>query len=390
MIDYGTHHWPVKASDQSPTDAAAQAPAHLPPTLEWVGGEEGCLRIIDQTLLPLRLEMRDCRSVEQVWEAIRELRVRGAPAIGVAAAYGVCLGTRAFRGREPPFFVAKVQEVSEYLCTARPTAANLSWAVRRVQSVGPRHISAGPAAAWSAMLAEAHAIAREDVEVCRRIGEVGADLVPDEGGVLTHCNAGALATVAHGTALSILYAAQRRGRRFKVYADETRPLWQGSRLTAFELHAAGVDVTVVCDSAAASLMAAGRIQMVMVGADRIAANGDTANKIGTYGLAVLARHHGIPLYVAAPVSTFDLSLRSGADIPIEQRPEHELRTAFGREIVPPGVPCHNPAFDVTPAALITGIVCENGLVQPVTEQGVRDVAQAGRSSRPDGTGPACP
>ena len=262
----------------------------LPPTLEWVGGEDGLLRLVDQTLLPLRVEMRDCQTVEQVWEAIRVLCVRGAPAIGVAAAYGVCLGARPHRGADPQTFLTRVREVGDHLCSARPTAVNLAWAVRRVISAG----EARPDAAFSAMLNEAHTMAREDADVCRRIGEMGANLVPDGGGVLTHCNAGALATVAYGTALSLLYVARERGKRFQVFADETRPLLQGARLTSFELHAAGIDVTVLCDNAAATLMQAGRVQMVVVGADRIAANGDTANKIGTYGLAVLARHHGVP------------------------------------------------------------------------------------------------
>jgi methylthioribose-1-phosphate isomerase len=348
----------------------------LPPTLEWVGGADGVLRLVDQTQLPLRVEMRDCTTVEQVWEAIRTLRVRGAPAIGVAGAYGLCLGMRPFRDQEPPVFLAKLREVADYLCSARPTAVNLSWAVRRVGAVATKQSPFSIRAAWEAMLAEAHAIAREDAEVCRRIGEIGAHLVPEGGGVLTHCNAGALATVAYGTALSLLYVAHQRGRRFRVFADETRPLLQGARLTAFELHAAGIDVTVLCDNAAASLMQAGRVQLIVVGADRIAANGDTANKIGTYGLAILAQHHRIPFYVAAPLSTFDLSMPNGGEIPIEQRPAEEVGGAWGRPVVPLGVPCYNPAFDVTPAALITGIVSEMGIVEPVTEEKIRAIFQA--------------
>jgi methylthioribose-1-phosphate isomerase len=251
------------------------------------------------------------------------------------------------------------------LIASRPTAVNLAWAVRRVATVGSR--AATSEAAWNAMLAESHALACADVEACRRIGEAGAHLVPEGGGVLTHCNAGWLATVRYGTALSPLYVAHERGRRFHVYADETRPLLQGARLTAYELRAAGIDVTVLCDNAAASLMQAKKIQLVLVGADRIAANGDTANKIGTYGVAVLARHHNIPFYVAAPVSTFDLSLKSGAEIPIEQRSELEVRKCGGAELVADGVSCLNLAFDVTPAELITGIICELGITKAVTE-----------------------
>jgi methylthioribose-1-phosphate isomerase len=353
-------------------DKPRQEHRGLPATLEWVGGEDGGLRILDQTLLPGRVEMRVCRTAEDVWEAIRAMRVRGAPAIGVAAAFGLCLGTRPFRDAEPHVFCAKVREVGDYLCSARPTAVNLSWAVGRICAIAEQSFGGHTRKMWGAMLAEAQDIAREDVDVCRRIGQVGADLVPDGSGVLTHCNAGALATVAYGTALSVLYAAHERGKRFHVYADETRPLLQGARLTAFELVAAGIDVTVVCDSVAASLMRAGRVQMVVVGADRIAANGDVANKIGTYGLAVAAKHHGIPFYVAAPLSTFDLTLASGDGIPIEQRPEQEIRGVCGRPVVAAQAGCYNPAFDVTPAALITGLITEKGCLGPVTAKKIRD------------------
>ncbi|MBN2448670.1 MAG: S-methyl-5-thioribose-1-phosphate isomerase [Phycisphaerae bacterium] len=352
-------------------DSAAAAKGRLPRTLEWVGGSDGHLRMLDQTRLPTELLMRDCRSAEEVWQAIRELCVRGAPAIGVAAAYGLCLGTREHRGLSPTEFREKVRSVGEYLCSSRPTAVNLAWAVARVIDRMPRVEDVGSEAAWDAMLAEAHAILAEDAECCRRIGLAGAHLIPDGGGVLTHCNAGALATAAYGTALSLMYAAHEQGRRFRVYADETRPLLQGARLTAYELSASGIDVTVICDSAAASLMRAGRIQVVVVGADRIAANGDVANKIGTYSVAVAAWHHNIPLYVAAPRSTFDLGLASGALIPIEERPEAEVRSGLGRTTVAAGAGCWNPAFDVTPAELVAGIVTEKGLLEPVTEPIIR-------------------
>ena len=352
-------------------------PAGLPPTLEWVGGCEGALRLLDQTLLPGQVHVVTCDTVERVWEAIRTLRVRGAPAIGVAAAYGLCLGTRASCNLPANAFLAKVREAREYLCASRPTAINLAWAVRRVSQVATANAERSGGDAWQAMLVEAHAIAREDAAVCRRIGEVGADLIPEGGGVLTHCNAGALATVAYGTALSLMYVAHERGRHFHVYVDETRPLLQGARLTAFELDAAGIDVTVVCDGAAASLMQAGRIQVVVVGADRIAANGDTANKIGTYSVAVAARHHAVPFYVAAPLSTFDRALPTGAQIPIEERPEEEIRNGFGKPVVPPGVRCFNPAFDVTPAALIRGIVTEKGVAEPVTGTVIDEIFRGG-------------
>ncbi len=345
----------------------------LPPTVEWVGGADGCLRLIDQTRLPQQLVCLDCGTVEQVWEAIRSLRVRGAPAIGVAAAYGLCLGTRHARTGEAAVLQTETRRVADYLCSARPTAVNLAWAVRRVAAAGaPWH----DAAAWNAMLAEAHALAREDVEVCRRLGLVGAPLVPEGGGVLTHCNAGALAAVRHGTALAVLYEAWRRGVRFRVYADETRPLLQGARLTSYELRAAGLDVTVICDSAAAALMRANRIQLVVVGADRIAANGDTANKIGTYALAVLARHHKIPFYVVAPRSTFDPALPTGDGIPIEERSADEVRSWRGEPAAAADVACCNPAFDVTPADLITGIITEVGVAQPLTVKVIQEILRA--------------
>jgi methylthioribose-1-phosphate isomerase len=357
----------------------------LPPTLEWVGGSDGYLRLIDQTLLPGQLKLLDCRCAEAVWHAIRTLQVRGAPAIGVAAAYGVCLATRGLRGADPDGFLAGLKASAEHFLAARPTAVNLAWALRRICAAAEKVLARGSSAAWEAMLTEAHQIAREDRQVCWQIGEAGADLVPEAAGVLTHCNAGALATAGSGTALSVLYAAWRRGRRFHVYVDETRPLLQGARLTAFELQAAGIPTTVICDSAAASLMRQGRIAMVIVGADRIAANGDTANKIGTYSLAVAAAYHRIPFYVAAPLSSFDLALKDGSAIPIEYRPGQELACPCGRQVVPAQVECLNPAFDVTPAALISGIICERGLAKPVTEQNIRQISSSAPCTGPDAT-----
>ncbi len=366
-----------KRTTKNPTRATGGTCERLPSTLAWSGGADGTLQLLDQTLLPRRVEMLTCATAEDVWNAIRELRVRGAPAIGVAAAYGLCLGARPFRTLDREEFLAKVRTVGAYLESARPTAVNLAWAVRRLTAVTEAHVSASAGPLWDDMLAEAQEMAREDAEVCRRIGEVGAHLIPDGGGVLTHCNAGALATVAYGTALSLMYVAHEQGRRFRVFADETRPLLQGARLTAFELAAAGIDVTVLCDGAAASLMRGGRIQLVVVGADRIAANGDAANKIGTYGLALAADYHDIPFYVAAPRSTFDLSLADGDAIPIEERPEAEIRGASGAEVVVATAKCFNPAFDVTPAELITGIVTEQGLLKPVTAQNIAHILRPG-------------
>lgn len=333
-----------------------------PRTLEWIGDSDGFLRLIDQTLLPTMLAYRDCRTPAEVWEAIKVLRVRGAPAIGVAAAYGVVLGV----GQLPQDQVRRgVEDTCASLATSRPTAVNLFWALDRMRRL------ADPSP--DRLLAEARAIEEEDRQMCRAIGEAGAALVGDGHGVLTHCNAGGLATSDYGTALAVLFRAAEQGRRFRVYADETRPLLQGARLTAWELQQRGLDVTLICDNMAAQVMKEGRIQMVVVGADRIAANGDTANKIGTYGVAVLAAAHGIPFYVAAPSTTFDLSLANGEAIPIEQRDPREVTHGFGKQTVPDGVAVYNPAFDVTPARLIAGLITEKGLVQPVNATQIQTI-----------------
>jgi methylthioribose-1-phosphate isomerase len=327
-----------------------------PRTLEWIGDPTGYLRLLDQTRLPTEIVYRDCRTVADVWEAIRSLRVRGAPAIGVAAAYGVVLGMR-----EDSALAA-----SKHLRTSRPTAVNLFWALDRMDRV-----AAGGADA-ARLLAEARAIHDEDARTCRAIGAAGAGLVADGSGVLTHCNAGGLATAEYGTALAVLFAAHETGRRFCVFVDETRPLLQGARLTAWELAQAGIDATLICDNMAAQVMKEGRIGLVVVGADRIAANGDTANKIGTYGVAVLARHHSIPFYVAAPTSTFDLTLPNGAGIPIEQRDGREVTHGFGRQTAPDAIAVYNPAFDVTPAELIAGIITERGVIRPVNAETIQE------------------
>lgn len=342
--------------------------AKLPPTIAWDGDDRGCIVLLDQTRVPAEIGLRRCETVEDLWHAIKVLAVRGAPAIGVAGALGLCLGTRDARDRGLAKFHAETQRVADYLIGCRPTAVNLAWAVRRVQRAGERGPSDEPRDRWHAMFIEAHAILLEDVAACRAIGELGAPLIPLDGGVLTHCNAGALATVAYGTALAPLYIAHEQGIRFTAYADETRPLLQGARLTAFELAAAGIDVRILCDNAAAQLLGSGRVQLVIVGADRIAANGDTANKIGTLSLAIAARHFNVPFYVAAPLSTFDPQLASGDRIPIEQRDASEVRGGYLRDGVAADVRCENPAFDVTPASLITGIVTPRGIITPVTRE----------------------
>jgi methylthioribose-1-phosphate isomerase len=347
---------------------------NIPHTIAWIGDLPGNLRIIDQTLLPARLEYRDCRTVEEVWEAIRTLRVRGAPAIGIAAAYGLILGMQHFSEKNRGAYRQRLREAADYLATSRPTAVNLCWALARMQRrVEGRTEDNPPEKLTRWLLEEAQAIEEEDRRMCRAIGEVGAKLIDEGTGVLTHCNAGSLATAEYGTALAAMFVAAEQGKKFTVLVDETRPLLQGARLTAWELQQRGIPCTLICDNMAALVMKEQRVQTVIVGADRIAANGDTANKIGTYGVALLAQAHGIPFYVAAPSSTFDLSLPSGDGIPIEQRDPREVTHGFGRQTAPDNVAVYNPAFDVTPARLITGIITEKGLIQPVNEMSVRSM-----------------
>jgi len=344
---------------------------HPPRTIQWIGGPDGFVRLLDQTLLPTEVAYRDCRRIEDVWEAIRSLRVRGAPAIGIAAAMGVVVGIQDCQARDE--FSKRLQDVTAYLRTSRPTAVNLFWALDRMERTARPHLEReSPERLTKLLLDEALAIEEEDRQMCRSIGRIGAELVREGQGVLTHCNAGGLATADYGTALAVLFAAAEQGRRFHVFADETRPLLQGARLTTWELQQRGIDVTLICDSMAAQVMKEGRVQVVITGADRIAANGDTANKIGTYGVALLAHAHGIPFYVAAPSTTFDLSLATGESIPIEQRDAREITHGLGKQIAPDGVKVYNPAFDVTPARYIAGIITEKGLIQPVTAQNVRD------------------
>ena len=337
-------------------------------TLRWVGDPNtGSLWLIDQTRLPTETVEIELKTAEQLWEAIKSLRVRGAPAIGIAAAYGTVLGMQAVTAEDPDEWLTHLEKVSDYLAGSRPTAVNLFWALDRQKCCAgtARDNGALVEEIQQALLDEAQKIYEEDRQMCRAIGRWGADLLLDNTGVLTHCNAGSLATADYGTALAVIYAAEEAGKQLSVYADETRPLLQGARLTAWELQQQGVDVTVICDSMAAQVMREGKIQAVVTGADRIAANGDVANKIGTYQVALVAAAHEIPFYVAAPSSTFDLTLASGDEIPIEQRDPREITHGFGRQTTPDGIKVYNPAFDVTPAHLVSAIICERGIIRPV-------------------------
>jgi methylthioribose-1-phosphate isomerase len=332
------------------------------PTLAWT--PEG-VRFIDQTKLPLEERYVLATTYEQVAEVIVTMVVRGAPAIGVSAAYGIALGALHTSALTTHLFAPEFENICARLAATRPTAVNLFWAIDRMKRLFAELLaeSATLARVQERILAEAHAMYEEDIAACRALGKFGGALLPDEAGVLTHCNAGALATCGYGTALGVIRSAVEHGKRIRVYADETRPFLQGARLTAWELMADNIPTTVICDNTAASLMRAGRIQAVVVGADRIAANGDTANKIGTYNVAILAKEHGIPFYVAAPWSTIDLATATGDSIPIEERPAAEVTHHGGKQLTPNGVGICNPAFDVTPAKYVTAIVTERGVLR---------------------------
>jgi len=360
--------------------------------MEWIGDAVcGHLRLLDQTKLPTETAFLECREALAIWNAIRRLSVRGAPAIGVAAGYGMVLGAQYLPNRDD--FLPGVEATAEYLESSRPTAVNLSWACRRVLRRAERTLSDSyerspnpPQRVWSlgqlraAMLEEARDIHAEDERLCLSIGRNAAGLIRQCSGVLTHCNAGALATAGIGTATAGMYVARSEGHEFSVYCDETRPLLQGSRLTAWELMRAGIDAVVITDNMAGQVLREGRVQMVITGADRIAANGDVANKIGTYSLAVLAWRHNVPFYVAAPYSTFDLELDCGDQIPIEQRGSEEITDGFGQATAPEGVRTYSPAFDVTPAELIRAIITDRGIIEPVNAENVRAMLKKVRSA----------
>jgi methylthioribose-1-phosphate isomerase len=328
-------------------------------TIEWKNDR---IRLLDQRKLPREVRYVECRDASTVAEAIRNMTIRGAPAIGVAAAMGIALAAKKVRSRRPEVFGKAVGQACQLMKQTRPTAVNLFWAVNRMESVCGQ-TSSDVEEMKAKLAAEALRIYEEDIDVNRRIGQFGKDLVQDGKGVITHCNAGGLATAEYGTALGVIRAAWGAGKRFHVFVDETRPMCQGARLTAWELVQEKIPATVLTDNMAAWLMKKKEIALALVGADRIARNGDTANKIGTYGLAIVAHWHDVPFYVASPISTLDLSLESGERIPIEERASQEVTHFYGKRITPEGVGAFNPSFDVTPYALIEGIITENGIAR---------------------------
>ncbi|MBV8630691.1 MAG: S-methyl-5-thioribose-1-phosphate isomerase [Silvibacterium sp.] len=346
------------------------------PSIEWT---ENGVRLLDQTRLPLEETYLLADSYQQVANAIKGMIVRGAPAIGVSAAMGVALGVKQSSASDLAALKPEFEHICSVLAATRPTAVNLFWAIERM-STRFAELAAQPGMTLegirSSLIREALQMHEEDIATCRALGAHGAPLLPGEGGVLTHCNAGALATCGYGTALGVIRGAVERGHKIQVYADETRPFLQGARLTAWELMHDGIPTTVICDNMAASLMRRGKIKAVVVGADRIAANGDVANKIGTYGVAILAREHGIPFFVAAPWSTIDMETATGEDIPIEERPAIEVTHHAGKQLTPSGVGVENPAFDVTPARYVSAIITEKGVLRAPYSESLRNLEPA--------------
>jgi methylthioribose-1-phosphate isomerase len=332
-------------------------------SIQW---KKDQLILLDQTLLPEETVFVSLSTIEEVWEAIRYLKVRGAPAIGMAAAYGLYLGVRYSQEENVSALIEDLEKKSDYLATARPTAVNLFWALKRLKERAYQEQKQGSNVEFikKILLKEALQIQEEDEKVCRKIGEHALTLFQDGMGILTHCNAGSLATAKYGTATAPFYIAKERGWNLKIFADETRPVLQGARLTTWELQQAGIDVTLICDNMAAVVMANLSIQAVIVGTDRVAANGDVANKIGTYTVAILAKAHKLPFYVAAPLSSIDLNTPTGKEIQIEERPEDEIVVGLGKRIAPQGIRVYNPAFDITPYSLVTAFVTEKGIVYP--------------------------
>lgn len=353
-------------------------------TIEWVPEQKeeivpGLIRAVDQTRLPEELRFLEIRTVEELWAAIKTLQIRGAPAIGIAAAMGIVLAIQQLESSDRAGILAEILRTSEYLASSRPTAVNLFWALERMKQKAIAAENLPPNDLKKTLALEALAIFEEDGKICRLIGRHGLELLKGKKSVLTHCNAGGLAASQYGTALAPIYLAHEKGRPIHVFVDETRPLLQGARLTAWELMQAGIDATLICDNMAAQVMKEGKVEMVIVGADRIAANGDTANKIGTYGLAVLAKAHNVPFVVCAPTSTFDSKIPSGDAIPIEQRGKEEITMLAGKKIAPENVNVYAPAFDVTPARFISAIVCEKGVCRSPYKRSLRQACQSDKS-----------
>lgn len=331
----------------------------------WLDEENDLLMYIDQTLLPQETKICACKDAIELYHIIKRLSIRGAPAIGVGAAIGLYAAASRFEDESEDGFLYSLQKSAQFISSSRPTAVNLAWALKRMVRCAESQAGSGIENIKAALKREAKAIYEEDIETCRRIGEFGETLIKDGDSILTHCNAGALAAVRYGTALAPIYIAAEKGKKVSVYSDETRPLLQGARLTVYELAENGIPVTLQCDGMAASLMASGRINSVFVGADRIASNGDTANKIGTLGVAIIAKHFGIPFYVCAPISTVDFECPNGESIVIEQRSGREITEMhYAKKMTHPGAKIYNPAFDVTPAGLITAIITEKGILKP--------------------------
>jgi methylthioribose-1-phosphate isomerase len=347
------------------------------PTIKW---EAGLVKILDQRKLPSRVEWYTCRNYREVIKSIEKMVIRGAPAIGVAAALGLALGASSIRARSFPAFRARFVALAEEMRLARPTAVNLQWAIDRMVRLVDQLSDRPLGEIKQAVHKESEAILDQDIEINRNIGKHGLGLVPENSTILTHCNAGSLATAGYGTALGVIRAAHEAGKGIMVVADETRPWLQGLRLTSFELLEDGIPVTVIADNAAGSLMRKGRINLVITGADRIAANGDVANKIGTYQVALMANAHRIPFYVAAPISTIDAATPDGEAIPVEQRPLEEITRIGGVKLAPPGINILNPAFDITPAKYVTAIITEEGIIRPPYGTHIKQILNRGRGS----------
>jgi len=340
-------------------------------TIDWKNNK---IRLIDQTKLPLRLVYLDIDNLKSLWQAIKIMQVRGAPALGAAAALGMYLGIKDYSGSNRSRFNRKIDTIAKYIASSRPTARNLFWGIERILAVVLDNKKQPIFKVKQIILAEAKKIMQEDMDSCRKIGYYGAKLLKNKCSVLTICNAGILATIDYGTALGVIYSAKKQGKKIKVFSSETRPLLQGARLSTWELHKQGIDVTMIADNTAASLMQEGKIDIVITGADRIAANGDSANKIGTLNLAILAKYHKVPFYIAAPKSTFDLKIKNGHGIKIEMRKTEEItKILFKKDVAPAGVKVLNPAFDVTANQLISGIITDYGIIRPPYSENIRKV-----------------